>query len=161
MNPPPADLETALRSLPHGPDFRFVDRLLSLTPGREGTAEYRVRGDEPFLRGHFPGHPLFPGVLLLEAAAQVAGVVAQTDRETGPLEGLKLAAIRAAKILGSATPGDTIRIRARVVGRLGPLIQAEAEVTLNGRSLLTAGLTLSGYSAGLRQSIGASLPASG
>ena len=153
MNPTAVDLEAALRSLPHGAEFRFLDRLLSLTPGQAGEAEYRVRGDEPFLRGHFPGQPLLPGVLLLEAAAQLAGVVAQTDPEIGPLDGLKLTAIRAAKITGSARPGETIRIIARVTGRLGPLIQAEAEVKLSGRLLLTATLALSGVSAGLRSSI--------
>ena len=149
----PVDLAAALQLLPHGPEFRFVDRLLSLTPGREGVGEYRVRGDEPFLRGHFPGEPLMPGVLLVEAAAQLAGIVAQTDPEIGPLDGLKLTAIRAAKITGSAQPGDTIQLTARITGRLGPLIQAEGEVTLNGRVLLTATLVLSGVSAGLRVAI--------
>ena len=153
MSAPVVDLAAALQLLPHGPEFRFVDRLLSLTPGREGLGEYRVRGDEPFLRGHFPGEPLMPGVLLVEAAAQLAGIVAQTDPEIGPLDGLKLTAIRAAKITGSAQPGETIQLTARITGRLGPLIQAEGEVTLNGRVLLTATLVLSGVSAGLRAAI--------
>lgn len=153
MSAPAVDLTATLQSLPHGPEFRFVDRLLRLTPGKEGAAEYRVRGDESFLRGHFPGHPLFPGVLLIEAAAQVAGVVAQTDPEVGPLQGLKLTAIRAAKITGSAYPGETMQISARITGRLGPLIQAEAEVKASGRPLLTVTLALSGVSAGLRDAI--------
>ena len=153
MNPPPLNLAEALRSLPHGPEFCFIDRLLNLTPGKEGAGEYRIRGDEPFLRGHFPDHPLFPGVLLIEAAAQLAGIVAQTDPLLGPLVGLKLTAIRAAKITGSATPGETIHISARVTGRLGLLIQAEAEVTLLGKSLLTATLALSGGGAGSPESM--------
>ena len=74
-----AYLQEALRLLPHGPEFRFVDHLLSLDPGKEGVAEYRVRGDEYYLRGHLPGEPLFPGVLLIEACAQLAGVIAQND----------------------------------------------------------------------------------
>jgi 3-hydroxyacyl-[acyl-carrier-protein] dehydratase len=153
MNPPSVNLAAALQSLPHGPEFRFVDRLLSLTPGKAGVGEYCVRGDEPFLRGHFPDRPLFPGVLLVEAAAQLAGIVAQTDPIIGPLDGLKLTAIRAAKITGSARPGETLRLSARVTGRLGPLIQAEAEVAVGGRPVLTATLALSGISAGLRESV--------
>lgn len=78
------DLVQALRALPHGPEFRFLDRLLALDPGRSGRAEYTLRGDEPFLRGHFPGQPLLPGVLLIEAAAQLAGVVAQSDPDVPP-----------------------------------------------------------------------------
>src|SRR5439155_8576387 len=101
MNDP---LANALQHLPHGPEFRFVDHLLALEPGKSGVGEYRVRGDEPFLRGHFPRQPLFPGVLLLEAAAQLAGAVAQSDPQIPPLPGLKLTAPRALKLLGSATP---------------------------------------------------------
>ncbi len=149
----PIDLAAALQLLPHGPEFRFLDRVLRLTPGKEAVAEYRVRGDEPFLRGHFPGQPLMPGVLLIEAGAQLAGIVAQTDPEIGPLADLKLTAVRAAKITGSAQPGETIEIAARVTGRLGPLIQGEVEVTLTGRPLLKATLALSGVSAGLRDAI--------
>src|SRR5688572_5704965 len=101
-------LSHALASLPHGPEFRFVDRLVSLDPGKTGTGEYLVRGDENFLKGHFPGQPLFPGVLLVEAAAQVAGTVAQTDTNVRPLANLKLTAMRNVKILGSAKPGESL-----------------------------------------------------
>src|SRR5438045_1117510 len=138
------DLKIALKHLPHGPEFRFVDRLLSLVPGKEGVGEYRVRGDEPFLRGHFPGEPFFPGVLLVEAAAQLAGVVAQCDPQIPPLAGLKLTALRSVKILGSARPGETIRLEARVVGRLANLIQAQATASVNGQTVLQAELVLSG-----------------
>src|SRR5437870_7985133 len=104
----PEALAEALARLPHGPEFGFVDRLLSLDPGKSAVGEYRVRGDEPFLRGHFPGQPLFPGVLLVEAAAQLAGTAAQCDPQIPPLSGLKLTAVRAVKILGSAGPGEVI-----------------------------------------------------
>src|SRR6266705_1288239 len=123
MNDP---LTEALYRLPHGPEFRFLDRLLCLEPGRTGVGEYTVRGDEPFLRGHFPGQPLFPGVLLIEAAAQLAGTVAQSDLQILPLPGLKLTALRAVKILGTAKPGDTLRLEASITGRLANLIQAQA-----------------------------------
>ena len=138
------DLKTALRLLPHGPEFRFVDKLLSLTPGKFGVGEYRVRGDEVFLRAHFPGEPLFPGVLLVEAAAQLAGVVAQSDPEIRPLSDLKLTALRNVKIFGSARPGEVIQLEARIAGRFGGLIQAQATVSVNGQTVLQAELTLSG-----------------
>lgn len=139
-----AGLEAALRSLPHGPEFRFVDRLTRLDPGREGSGEYTVRGDEPFLRGHFPGQPMMPGVLLVEAIAQLAGIVAQSDPEIGPLPGLKLTALRGAKIHGSALPGETIQLEARIAGRMGNLIQAQGSAAVAGRVILQVELTLSG-----------------
>ena len=134
----------ALALLPHGVEFRFLHRLVELEPGKSGTAEYDLRPDEPFLRGHFPGDPLLPGVLLVEAAAQLAGVVAQSDPARKPLAGLKLAAIRHAKILGSAHPGETIIVRAAVTGRLENLIQATANAEVNGRTVLETLITLSG-----------------
>ena len=138
------DLSSALAHLPHGPEFRFLDRLTALDPGKSGTGEYTVRGDEPFLRGHFPGEPLFPGVLLIEAAAQVAGTVAQSDPQIPPLQGLRLTAVRGAKILGTARPGQTITFEARINGRMPGLVQASVIVSLSGHIILQTELTLSG-----------------
>ncbi len=139
-------LATALKSLPHGPEFRFLDRLIRLDPGRTGAGEYTVRGDEAFLRGHFPGQPIFPGVLLIEAVAQLAGTVAQSDPELGPQPGLKLTAVRGVKILGTAHPGDVIQLEARVLTRLGNLVQAQVSASVNGRVVLQGEITLSGSS---------------
>lgn len=137
-------LDTALAALPHGPEFRFLDRLLALDPGKSGVGEYLVRGDEPFLKGHFPDRPLMPGVLLLEAAAQLAGVVGQSDPSISPMPGLKLTAVRGVKILGSARPGETIRIEAAVLGRMGNLIQARCSAAAGAKTILQAEITLSG-----------------
>ena len=137
-----------LASLPHGAGFRFIDRLLALDPGKSGAGEYTVRGDEPFLRGHFPGQPIFPGVLLVEAAAQLAGTVAQSDPVLAPLPGLKLTALRGVKILGVARPGQTIRLEARIAGRMANLIQATATASVGGVVVLQADLTLSGEGGG-------------
>ena len=138
------ELERALSLLPHGTEFRFVDRLTTLVPGKEGSGEFTLRGSESFLRGHFPGEPLLPGVLLVEAAAQLAGVVAQSDPAIAPLRGLKLTAIRNAKILGTARPGETVKLRAEVLGRMNHLIQASVTADVNGMTILETMITLSG-----------------
>jgi 3-hydroxyacyl-[acyl-carrier-protein] dehydratase len=137
-------MEKALSFLPHGAEFRFLDRLTALEPGHSGRAEYKIRGDEPFLRGHFPGEPIFPGVLLVEAAAQLAGVVAQSDPAILPLTGLKLAGLRQVKILGAAKPGEILELEAQIIGRMGNLIQAKASASVAGAMVMTAELTLAG-----------------
>jgi 3-hydroxyacyl-[acyl-carrier-protein] dehydratase len=138
------DLVTALNLLPHGAEFRFVDRLTTLNPGESGEGEFTVRAGEPFLRGHFPGEPIFPGVLLVEAVAQLVGVVAQSDPKIPPLINLKLTALRNIKILGAAKPGEIIQLEAHITGRLGNLVQAQATARIAGEIVLTAELTLSG-----------------
>jgi len=85
-----------------------------------------------------------PGVLLIEAAAQLAGVVAQSDPSRKPLPGLKLTAVRSAKVLGSARPGETILLEAAVTGRLDNLVQANASAEVNGKRILETIITLSG-----------------
>src|SRR5207237_1381908 len=114
--------------LPHGPEFRFLDRLLSLEPGKSAAGEYAVRGDEPFLRGHFPGRPMMPGVLLVEAAAQLAGVVAQSDQAIPPLPGLKLTAIRGR----SFTPDFRAALSAPPYGRTSIDFSRPRAVSSNG-----------------------------
>jgi 3-hydroxyacyl-[acyl-carrier-protein] dehydratase len=138
------DLQSALKLLPHGAEFRFIDRLTKLNPGQGGEGEYTVRGDEPFLRGHFPGEPIFPGVLLVEAVAQLAGVVAQSDPKIPPLKNLKLTALRNVKILGTAKPGENISLEAKITGRLDNLIQAQTTAKILGEIILNAELSLSG-----------------
>jgi 3-hydroxyacyl-[acyl-carrier-protein] dehydratase len=137
-------LTQALNLLPHGPEFRFIDLLLNLDPGKSAVGEYRVRGDEPFLRGHFPGEPIFPGVLLVEAGAQLAGIIAQSDPQIPPMPGLKLTAMRGIKILGAARPGETIRIEAKLLSRMGNLVQAQVTAATNGAIVMKGELTLSG-----------------
>ncbi len=96
------------------------------------------------LRGHLPGEPILPGVLLVEAAAQVAGMVAQEDPANPSMPRLKLTALRAVKILGPVRPGQTLRIEAAITGRLGALIQAEVSAYIANNRVLSAELTLSG-----------------
>ena len=135
--------QTALDSLPHGAAFRFVDEVTQLEPGRSAAGRYRVRGDEAFLEGHFPGSPLMPGVIMIEALAQLGGIVAQSDPGIPPAAGLLLTAVRQAKITGSAVPGEFLELSAAVIGRLGALIQVEGTIHCGGRQLLSAQITLS------------------
>ncbi len=140
-------LHHALIALPHGPEFRFIDRLIAMDDGKSATAGYRIRGDESFLAGHFPEHPIMPGVILIEAVAQLAGIVAQSDPGHAPLADLRLTAVRQAKILGTASPGETLIIQACVVGRMGHLVQAEGGIVCEGREetpLLSTAIVLSG-----------------
>ena len=72
--------------LPHGPEFRFVDAVDAYVAGQSVTARYRVTGEEPFLAGHFPGNPVFPGVIQLEALAQTGAIgVLADERYAGKL----------------------------------------------------------------------------
>jgi 3-hydroxyacyl-[acyl-carrier-protein] dehydratase len=87
---------------------------------------------------------MMPGVVLIEAIAQLGGVVAQSDPVEPALDDMRLTAIRAAKILGAAVPGDVLEIKATVEGRLGGLIQVDGEVSIPGVLLAKAKITLSG-----------------
>lgn len=81
---PDSDAFVAL--LPHRPPFRFVDAVDAVDPGGTVTARYRVTGEEAFLAGHFPGNPVFPGVIQLEALAQTGAIgVLADDRYAGKL----------------------------------------------------------------------------
>jgi 3-hydroxyacyl-[acyl-carrier-protein] dehydratase len=121
-------LEQALASLPHGDGFRFVDRLTSLDPGQSASGVYLLKGSESFLEAHFPGEPIMPAVLMIEAIAQVAGIAAQGVASPSPSR-LRLAAVRQAKILAAPRPGDQLHIHATITATLGGLIQAEGQIT--------------------------------
>lgn len=129
--------------LPHGPEFRFVDRITEMQPGKSGKGTYRVRGDEPFLRGHFPGHPIMPGVLLVEAVAQLAGCVGQAGLKT-PLKNLKLAGVRNAKITGTAVPGQTIDLEVMIAGQMANVMQASGTASVDGKVILQVDVILAG-----------------
>lgn len=135
-----------LNQLPHGPEFRFVDVLDSLQPGKSAVAQYLVPDAEqlPLLRGHFPGDPLLPGVVLIEMIAQLGGLVVQSVPDQAPLRALRLTAIRQAKILGAARPGQQLEIRAELVQRSGPLAMVKGEIRCGAERLAEAQVILSG-----------------
>jgi 3-hydroxyacyl-[acyl-carrier-protein] dehydratase len=139
-----SDLAAALQSLPHGPEFKFVDSITALDPGKSASGIYQLRGDETFFAGHFPGQPILPAVIMVEAIAQVAGVALQSDPAIPPMPDLRLTAIRNIKILGTATPGETLLIDAEIQGRMGNLVQAQGRVRTGNRIIAEGQVTLGG-----------------
>ena len=123
------DLDHALQTLPHGEGFTFIDRLTELSAGKSASALYLIKGSEDFLAHHFPGDPMMPGVILIEAMAQLAGIAAQDGEADSPAN-LRLAAVRQAKILQPVRPGDQLQIQVSITAAMGGLIQAEGQVSL-------------------------------
>ncbi len=139
------DLVQALSALPHGPEFRFIDELIELVPGVSARAVWKLKGDEQFLRGHFPGAPLMPGVLMIEALAQLGGILVQTRPGEEPLKNLRLTAVRQIKILGSITPGQSLHISGSLQGMLDTLGQVIGEIRDDaGNVIITGSVTLAG-----------------
>lgn len=84
MTPPtlPVDIKRIQQMLPHRYPFLLIDRVLELEVGKRLKALKNVTINEPFFTGHFPGHPVMPGVLILEALAQASGALVQLSAET-------------------------------------------------------------------------------
>lgn len=141
----PTDLIQALSSLPHGSEFRFIDELVELNPGVSARAVWKLKGQEEFLRGHFPGAPLMPGVLMIEALAQLGGILIQTRPGEAPLKNLRLTAVRQIKILGGITPGQSLHLSGSLQGMLDTLGQVSGEIRDDaGNVILTGAVTLAG-----------------
>ncbi len=102
--------------LPHRPPFLFVTEIRSLTPGESATGAWQLTGDEDFFAGHFPGHPILPGVLMVESLAQLGGVAVLADpRYAGrlPLFG----GIQKARFRRQVVPGDLLELEVHL-GRM-------------------------------------------
>lgn len=100
-----SDSRDPVELLPHRPPFRFVDTVDELVPGERVRARYRVTGDEAFLAGHFPGNPIFPGVIQLEALAQ-AGAVALLSEESYAGSLPLFGGVEGVRFRRQVTPGD-------------------------------------------------------
>ena len=108
----PVDSAEIERLLPHRYPFLLVDRVVEFEPGKRILAWKNVTGNEPFFQGHFPGHPVMPGVLVIEALAQAGGLLAQLSRDPGAGDGqtFYLVKIDAAKFSRMIVPGDRIEL---------------------------------------------------
>ena len=104
-----ADIATILKALPHRYPFLMVDRIIGMRGDETAIGIKNVTVNEPQFLGHFPGQPVFPGVLLIEGMAQTAGVLCVLSRAAAdPGKGVYLMTIDKAKFRKPVLPGDTI-----------------------------------------------------
>ena len=103
------DINAIMRIMPHRYPFLLVDRIIDLVPGEKVVAIKNVTINEPFFQGHFPGHPIMPGVLILEAMAQAGGVLLLNAVEEPETKVVYFMAIDNAKFRKPVLPGDRLR----------------------------------------------------
>ena len=128
-----------LRMLPHRYPFVLIDRVVDIDGYKRAVAVKNVSINEPFFQGHFPGRPLMPGVLQLEAMAQLAGVLLLRKLEnTGKLA--VLWAIDKVKLRGTVVPGDQLRIEVETLKMKGTTAQVRGTGTVAGKLVCEANL---------------------
>jgi 3-hydroxyacyl-[acyl-carrier-protein] dehydratase len=107
----PMDVNAIMKILPHRFPFLLVDRIVELEHGKRCVGIKNVSVNEPFFPGHFPGHPVMPGVLIVEAMAQVAGIMAYLASDEATKKKVSyFMAIDNAKFRKPVVPGDQLRI---------------------------------------------------
>lgn len=143
------DIHKILKQLPHRYPFLLVDRVLAIEKGRHITALKNVTINEPFFQGHFPQRPVMPGVLMLEALAQAAALLAFDALDAAPEDGsiYYFAGIDNARFKRPVEPGDQLILTAELLrmkagifkfktsARVGDELAVEAELTCAMRSV--------------------------
>jgi 3-hydroxyacyl-[acyl-carrier-protein] dehydratase len=111
------DIHEILKFLPHRYPFLLIDRVIKIEMGKALTAIKNVTMNESFFNGHFPGRPVMPGVLILEAMAQAGGVLAYKSTNTSPEDGVLyyFAGIDNARFRRVVEPGDQLRLEVKVL----------------------------------------------
>jgi 3-hydroxyacyl-[acyl-carrier-protein] dehydratase len=127
----------ALSHLPHQPPFRFVSRLIRLEPGQSAEGVWSVSGQEDFFRGHFPGRPIVPGVLIAEALAQLSGLAAHAPGGDGRLVQVDV------RFESAVTPPADIVLHSRLQRVAGSLSQYEVKAMCGQTTVASGVITLS------------------
>jgi|WetSurMetagenome_2_1015567.scaffolds.fasta_scaffold00149_23 UDP-3-O-[3-hydroxymyristoyl] N-acetylglucosamine deacetylase / 3-hydroxyacyl-[acyl-carrier-protein] dehydratase len=109
-SPPPVTLEEIMQILPHRYPFLLIDRVLELDGRKKIVAVKNVTFNEPFFQGHFPGEPIMPGVLQIEAMAQAGGIMGLHGKKLDKGNAIAFLGIDKARFRGWVRPGDTLRI---------------------------------------------------
>ena len=127
--------------LPHRAPFLLIDTVEELEPGVKAVAKKNVTFNEPFFTGHFPGNPVMPGVLIIEALAQT-GAVAILSKPQNKGKIAYFASINNAKFKNKVVPGDTLTLEVEIIKEKGPMGVGRAKATnQDGKVAVIAELT--------------------
>jgi 3-hydroxyacyl-[acyl-carrier-protein] dehydratase len=134
------DVEAIQRVLPHRPPFLLVDRVVLIEPGKRLVAWKGVTMNEPFFTGHFPGQPVMPGVLILEALAQAAALLACKSRppEESAQKITYLMGIDGARFRKPVVPGDRLELHVEVVKQKGAVWRMKGAAIVEGQTVAEA-----------------------
>jgi 3-hydroxyacyl-[acyl-carrier-protein] dehydratase len=129
------NIHEILECLPHRYPFLLVDRVLSLDPGKEIVALKNVTINEPFFPGHYPHHPVMPGVLIIEAMAQVAALLSFRSMESKPDEKsvYYFAGIDGARFKRPVTAGDQLIIKVTLIRSMRGVFKFKAAAEVDGQ----------------------------
>ena len=129
------DIQEILELLPHRYPFVLVDRVLEITPGQRIVALKNVTINEPFFTGHFPSRPVMPGVLIIEAMAQAAGLLSFKTPELNLTKGsiFYFAGIDHARFKRPVRPGDTLKLEADVLKIVRGVGKFKCRATVDGQ----------------------------
>lgn len=126
--------------IPHRQPFMLLDTIEELTPGVRAVAKKCVSYNEPYFQGHFPGEPIMPGVLIIEALAQT-GAVAILSLEENKGKIAYFAAIGNAKFKKKVVPGDVLMLETEIIRQKGSIGVGKAIATVDGKVAVQAELT--------------------
>lgn len=137
-----ADVLAVMAMLPHRFPMLLVDRVEDIVPGRSARGVKAVSINEPFFPGHFPGRPIMPGVLIVEALAQTAGVLAiATIGEAGRGKLVYFMAIESAKFRTPVEPGCLLDLHVEYVQNRGRVCKFAGRAEVNGKVVAEANFT--------------------